>query len=50
MLVALTAVNDQRAACFRSVMIAAASVGLSPPLLEAANASRGVRWTRCSVV
>lgn len=29
--VALTAVNDQRAVCFQSVMIAAASMGLSPP-------------------
>lgn len=31
--VALTAVNDQRAVCFHSVMVAAASVGLLPPLL-----------------
>lgn len=30
--VALTAVNDQRAVCFQSVMIAAASMGLSLPL------------------
>lgn len=48
--VALIAVNDQRAVCFRSVMIAAASMGLSLPLLKAAAASRGVRWTHCSVV
>lgn len=40
--VALTAVNDQRAVCFHSVMIAAASMGLSPPLAKAAAASQGV--------
>lgn len=48
--VALTAVNDQRAVCFHSVMIAAVSMGLSPPFTKAATASRGVRWTHCSVV
>lgn len=47
--VALTAVNDQRAVCFHSVMVAAASMGLSAPLLKAATASRGVQWTCCSV-
>lgn len=31
MLVALTAVNDQRALCFHSIVTAAASMGLSPP-------------------